>query len=191
MSYSFLWGFIICFEYMCLCSTFHLVVVGRGVLYKERENSGSQIVGFSLSCLSLPWCEKGSERTVNKFPHFAPLSYVTATQKKNCALSALREDPSAWWLLLSSCNSCLPGCQEPSRWTGALFKSWKFAAWIPVELAAFPFRLSPHFREKVQGWKFDPGGPLFSSWCFVVPRAIGSPSPSCPFAHLFSGGWQS
>ena len=84
MSYSFLWGFIICFEYMCLCSTFHLVVVGRGVLYKERENSGSQIVGFSLSCLSLPWCEKGSERTVNKFPHFALLSYVTATQKKNC-----------------------------------------------------------------------------------------------------------
>ena len=54
------------------------------MLYKERKNSGFQIVGFSLSCLYLPLCEKESERTVNKFPHFAPLSYATATQKKNC-----------------------------------------------------------------------------------------------------------
>lgn len=82
--------------------------------------------------------------------------------------------PSSW---IPAC----PVCQESSRW----------AVWIPVALAMFLFRMSPYFIQDVRGWKFDRGGLSFSSRCFVVLWTTGSLSPSCPFAQLFSWGWQS
>lgn len=114
----------------------------------------------------------------------------TGNRRERCLECSVKRGAQTRRLQPSSWNPCCPVCQEPSRWGGALCKPLEFAAWIPVVLALFPFTLSQHFKQEVQGWKFDYGGLFFFRWCFVVVRTVGSLSPSCPFAHFFSWAWQ-